>query len=113
MSHERYLELDRTLHELYSLCEIAIAQRDDARARAESAESDRQLYASRLKEWKTYAAKLERRLHASQIEEVQTAHRAQRAVDLAEEAIRLGPFSRGRRQALAEKLEAFAGSDEG
>ncbi len=105
MTHEQYLELDRTLHELYTLVEIAIAQRDEARAEAESAEGARDLYAARLREWKGYAAGLERRLHASQLEELRTAHTAVRAMEIADEALSLGAFAGKRRERLSSKLQ--------
>lgn len=105
MSHASYLELDRTIHELYTLVEIAISQRDDALASAQSAEEARELYSARLKEWKGYASKLERRLHATQIEELKTAHTAMRAIDIAEEALGLGVFDGKRREVLSSKLD--------
>lgn len=107
MSHEKYLELDRTVHELYTLVEIAIAQRDEALESARAADDARELYAARLKEWKGYASKLERRLHATQIEELKTAHAAMRALDLAEEALGLGIFDGKRKRALRAKAESL------
>lgn len=113
MTLDKWLDVDRKLWELYNLCEIAIAQRDDARSEAGEIDSERELLMSRLREWKTYARKLEQRLHAAQIENLELSFTLKRSHDLAAEAIALPAFARGRRNELRERLHSLSDDIEG
>jgi len=112
MELDDWLDVDRRLHELYGLCEIAIQQRDHARsdmqrAQSEAIESQTRAdkFAARLIEWKTYARKLEERLHEAQLEALAAQHRAARAADVAESALDLGVFDRKRSNELRQHFE--------
>lgn len=109
MELERWLDLDRTMWELYNLVEIAIQQRDDARADAGELDSERQVYAARLREWKTYARSLEKRLHAAQFENLELSFTVKRTAEVAQEAVALPAFARRRRRELRERLESIGG----
>lgn len=108
-----WLDVDRKIHELYGLCELAIDQRDHARtdmerARDQAIESQTKAdqFASRLIEWKSYARKLEEKLHAAQLEALAARHNAQKASEVADEALNLGVFERKRRRDLREELDS-------
>lgn len=104
MDLDRWIDLDRKLHELYNLVEIAIMQRDEAREATENSESARQVTGSRLREWKTYARSLERRLNESRMENLELSFQIKRVADVAEQALALPSFSGTRRRELRERL---------
>jgi hypothetical protein len=104
MELDQWLDLDRKLHELYNLVEIAIMQRDEAREQTEQVESSRQVTASRLKEWKTYARSLERRINEARMENLELSFQIKRTADVAEQALALPSFSGQRRRELRERL---------
>lgn len=110
MDLDRWLSVDRQLHELYNLVEIAILQRDDAREAADDAATMQQVIATRLREWKTYARSLEERLHESQMENLELSCALKQSAQIAAEAIATPAFARGRKQQLRERLEALGDS---
>lgn len=99
MDLERWLEVDRQFHELMTLIEVAIMQRDEAREEIAGIDAERELAAMRLREWKIYAGALERRLHEAQIENLQLSCAAKRTADIAAEALATPRFGRSRRRA--------------
>jgi hypothetical protein len=113
MALEDWLETDRKMWELYNLCEIAISQRDDARDHIVKTDGQRDLLASRLREWKTYARSLEKRLHAAQIENIELSVALKRTHQVAAEAVALPAFSRKQRQNLRDRLENISDDLEG
>ena len=94
MDLDRWLTVDRQLHELYNLVEIAILQRDDARVAADDAATMQQVIATRLREWKTYARSLEARLHESQLENLELSCALKESARIAAEAARYLEFAR-------------------
>lgn len=98
MALSDWLQVDRTMHELYTLVEVAIQQRDDARGGAETT-------AERAGEWEAYARELEAKLQAAHIENLELRHEAWRAHDLVDEALQLSPFGARRRRVLRARLE--------
>jgi hypothetical protein len=105
MELDSWLEVDRKLHELHGLCEIAIMQRDDARRGIRNAHSHHQVTQTRLVEWKTYASKLERKLHEAHAEMLEMRHAIQRAADTADEALAISPFAFSRKKELKVRVE--------
>ncbi len=112
MELNQWLDVDRTLHELYGLCEVALGQRDMARTdnkRLKKAKLRSDLRNEKLgnhvAEWKAYARKLEAMLHQSQLELLAQHHETQRVKVVAEEALTLGMFEGKRRKRLKNRLE--------
>lgn len=104
MTLERWLEVDRTVHELYQLCEFAIWQRDQARnseltqsERAEALEEHVALLSTRLHLWMEENIQLERKSHETELE-------VERMRRVAAEALSLGAFDRRRRKELLAAL---------
>jgi hypothetical protein len=79
-------------------------QRDEARDEASANASARQVTSSRLKEWKTYARSLERRLNEARMENLELSFQVKRTADVAEQALALPSFSGKRRRELRERL---------
>ncbi len=104
MDLERWLDVDRNLHELYNLVEIAIHQRDEARAETRDVEELKELVTNRLREWKSYARSLETRLHEAQMENMELTFAVRRTADVAEEALATSRFAKGRRKDLRGRL---------
>lgn len=104
MPLERWLEVDRTLHELYQLCEFAIWQRDQANNRNESAEKRAQaleehvaLLSTRLHLW------MEERMENDR-ENKEIREEAEHMRRVAAEALSLSVFDRKRRKELLDQL---------
>lgn len=105
MNLDSWLEVDRKLNELHTLCEIAIMQRDDARKGIRNAHTHHQLSQSRLVEWKTYASKLEHNLHSAHAEILKLRQALKRSADTAEEALHVGPFGFARKRVIQDRIE--------
>lgn len=104
MPLDKWLEVDRTIHELYQLCEFAIWQRDQARnqelthsERAEALEEHVALLTTRLHIWMERTIELEQQAAQSALE-------AEKLRGLAAEALSLGTFDRRRRRELLSNL---------
>jgi hypothetical protein len=104
MSLDKWLEVDRTIHELYQLCEFAIWQRDQARnqglthsERADALEEHVALLTTRLHTWMERTIELEQQASQSAVE-------AQRLRGVAAEALSLSAFDRRRRRELLNGL---------
>lgn len=112
MELDAWLDVDRTMHELYGLCDLALGQRDMARqdnkrlkkAKLRSDLRNEKL-GTRVAEWKSYARKLEAMLHQSQLELLAQHHETQRVKVVAEEALTLGMFEGKRRKRLKDRIE--------
>lgn len=95
MALDDWVETDRTMWELHNLVEIAIKQRDEANEALRALQIERELMGARLREWKTYARGLEKRLHTSQLRNVELTYAMRGIADVARQAI-LAPFFSGK-----------------
>lgn len=108
MSLTDWVETDRTMWELYGLVEIAIQQRDEALETLRARDLERDLMATRLREWKTYARAVEERLHRSQLRNVELTYALRAMADVARQAIGASPFAVGLRQQLTDRFNQIA-----
>jgi hypothetical protein len=111
MALDDWLHVDRTLHELRNLVEVAIMQRDDALQREETlrdehvaSEDDRDALIEHIHSWKKYAESLERKLRKSYLTELEAEFTIRRLSDVAEESLLLGLFSGRRKRELSKRL---------
>lgn len=103
-----WVETDQKMWELYNLIEIALAQRDDAREALAAAALERELMAARLREWKTYARGIEKRLHSAQLRNVELVYGLRRIADVARTAILAPTFAFGLKDQLLERFNEIA-----
>ncbi len=103
-----WVETDNKMWELYSLVEVALLQRDEAREAVAALQLERELMSSRLREWKTYARGIEKRLHTSQLRNVELICGLRRIADIARQAIVAPPFSFGLKDQLLERFNDVA-----
>lgn len=108
MSLTDWVETDHKMWELYNLCELALHQRDEARQALEARDLERELMGTRLKEWKTYARGLEKRLHRAQLRNVELVYGLRGIADVARQAITAPPFSGRLKQQLLERFNQIA-----
>ncbi len=111
MTLDDWLHVDRTLHELRNLVEVAIMQRDQAQAVAQelrdqqtATEDDRESILDHLQSWRKYAESLEKKLRRAYLQELDAEFTIRCLSDMAEESLLLGFFSRRRRRELSKKL---------
>ena len=103
-----WVETDHKMWELYNLVELALHQRDEAREAISAMELERQLMSSRLREWKTYARGLEKRLHKSQLRNVELVYALRGIADVARQAILAPIFSFGLKQQMMDRINQIA-----
>lgn len=108
MALSDWVETDKTMWELHSMVELALLQRDEAREALHAATLERELLVARLREWKTYARGVERRLHEAQLRNVVLVHGLRRIADIARQAITAPPFAFGLRDQLRERFNEVA-----
>jgi hypothetical protein len=111
MTLDDWLHVDRTLHELRNLVEIAIMQRDEAQATSQdledrqvAADDDRDSLLEHIRGWKKYAESLERKLRKAYLNELEAEFTIRRLSDVAEESLLLGLFSGRRKRELSKRL---------
>ena len=111
MTLDDWLHVDRTLHELRNLVEIAIMQRDQAQQAAQDEqhlrkadENERDRLLENIHQWKDYAESLEKKLRQAYLRELDSEFMIRRLSDLTEESLLLGPFSAKRRKVLSKRL---------
>lgn len=112
MSLDDWLHMDRTLHELHTLVEVAIQQRDVA---TQEISTLRDIIASRdlavdtmrqrLGEWKGFARRTEHRYFDALIENARLRHQLERTQQIAQDSLNLGPFATKRKKELGSRLE--------
>lgn len=103
-----WVETDHKMWELHSLVELALHQRDEARDALAAMELERQVMASRLREWKTYARGLEKRLHTAQLRNVELVYGLRGIADVARQAILAPTFAFGLKQQLLDRFNQIA-----
>lgn len=103
-----WVETDKKMVELYNLVEIAIMQRDEALEALQAVQLEKDLISSRLREWKTYARGVEKRLHQAQLRNVELVYGLRGIADVARQAITAPAFSFGWKEQLRERFNQLA-----
>lgn len=108
MALSDWVDADKTMWELHSMVELALMQRDEALEALQASRVERELLVARLREWKTYARGVERRLHEAQLRNVGLVQGLRRVADVARQAITAPPFAFGLRDQLRERFNEIA-----
>lgn len=96
----KWLDVDRKLHELYHLCDIAIMQRDAARDLSSNEMEKVDSLNGELNTWIAYSEKLEQKLLTAHEDMFHLAQKSMRLSDIADEALNLPVLGRKKRKKI-------------
>ncbi len=109
MPIEKWVSLDRKLHELYTYCEIASMQRDEARKLTAEEMAKNLALAKDARDWKVYSELLEKKLLDAHAEIFAVELANTRLSDVADEALNLPILGRKKRKKeLSERIDSLA-----
>lgn len=109
MPIEKWLALDQKLHQLYTYCEIASMQRDEARKLTAEEMGKHLALAKDARDWKVYSERLEKRLLAAHADLFEMDRLNTRLTDVADEALNLPIIGRKKRKKeLHERVKTLS-----
>lgn len=98
MPIEKWLAVDQKLHQLYTYCELAVMQRDEAKKLTAEEVGKHLALAKDARDWKVYSELLERKLLDAHAELFESSVVNTRLSDVADEALNLPILGRSKRK---------------